>query len=299
MKVSVIISICDKRDDMFERSLYTWSKQTMSKKDFELVIIDDANRKELYDLCKLYKDINFQYIQIDNSRSVMPIETFLPILSNNVGIKQSKGDVIIITGPETLQAENNLEVAYKMNSRKECAYGLVYRSNQEFMKYIRANWNKLKNQSFQSLLSLKGAKADCRTMPPHPAAYWYNMAVKKEYIYNIGGVDKSFACGICAEDDDFSHRMKLSGIKPVFEYNMIGIHQDHSYEDLQDPKHSLRKTEEGIRLRQKNIALWNKNKSINKIIANILTYNDKNYDPNYQWGDPRVIINHEIFGGIK
>lgn len=299
MKVSVIISVCDGRRDMFERSIHTWSKQTMSKEDFEIIIVDDAERTYFRDICKEYNSMNFQYIRIDNAKSVMPVKTFLPIVSNNVGFRQARGKVVVITGPETLQAEKNLDVAYTLKDRKDCAYGLVYRSNQEFMSNIRTNWDTLKDKGFSSLLQVRGAKADCRTRPPHPPAYWYLMAVAKEHVERIGGVDEKFACGICAEDDDFANRMELSGVLPVFEHKMVGIHQDHSVEDRKDFKHSIRKTPEGGRLRQINIALMRANLTSGRFEANKMKPIDKNYDPDYKWGDPRVIIEHEIFGGKK
>ena len=105
MKVSVIISVCDNRKDMFLRSLDTWNKQTLNTSYFELVIVDDADRKDLKQLCTKYAkkcNLQIQYIRIDNSKSVMPVNTFIPVLSNNVGFRKALGEVVVITGPETL-----------------------------------------------------------------------------------------------------------------------------------------------------------------------------------------------------
>jgi len=287
MKVSVIISICDNRYEMFKRSLDTWCNQTMDKKDFELIIVDDADRKDIRDLCKEYsfERMNIMYVKIDNSKCDKPVTTFLPILSNNVGFRLANGKVVVITGPETLQAQNNLGISYTLKGRKECAYGLVYRSSKEFTKNLSSDWNKYKNKSFDLLLSVPGARVDCRTCPPHPPAYWYYMAVAKKYVEAIGGVDEDFATGICAEDDDFSNRMKLSGVTPVFEHRIIGIHQDHSVEDSIDPKHSLRETEEGLKLRKHNVDLMRKNFAAKKIVAN----------EDHIWGDEKVIVSKEYF----
>jgi len=282
MKISIVISLCDNREDYFKRSLDTWDKQNFSKKDFELVLIDDGNRENIYELCKYY-NMNFQYIQIDNSKCDVPITTFIPVLSNNIGFRKSRGSVIIITGPETLQNKNNLKNAYELSKRSECAYGTVYLSDQKFVNIISENWHKIKDYSFSDLLSIKGSNEGCLTIPPHPPAYWFLTVVKKEYIYNINGIDEKFAQGICGEDDDFANRMSFSGITPVFNYNIIGIHQDHLQIDKFTKKHSLRYEKEGIQLRQKNIYLMNENKRKKVIKVNL----------EHKWGDEKVIINHK------
>lgn len=285
MKVSVVISLCDNRDDLFKRSLDTWNKQNFPKEDFELVLIDDAEREDIFELCKYY-NMNFQFIRIDNSKCDVPIKTFIPVLSNNVGFRQSRGSVIVITGPETLQNENNLKVAYELSDRAECAYGTVYLSDEGFTDIISKNWHKIKKYPFKELISIKGANVDCLTVPPHPPAYWFLTVVKKEHIFNINGIDEKFAQGICGEDDDFANRMNFSNIKPVFNYNLLGIHQNHSQIDKSTKKHSERYKAEGKLLRQKNIQLMNYNKSKKIVKVNL----------NHTWGDPKVITNHRYLG---
>jgi len=288
MKVSVIISICDNRKDLMVRSLYTWAHQSLSKKEFELVIVDDAQRDEIKDLCLDFHKkcgLQFQYIRVDNSKCDVPITTFLPILTNNVGIRKAEGNVIVITGPETLQERSNLTVASSMINRPQCAYGTCYKSNSAFVEELEKNWDTLKDRTIMDLLKMNGAAVSCLTRPPHPPAYWYIMAVAKKYVENIGGVDETFATGYCAEDDDFANRMRMSGAQPVFEYNMVGIHQDHSIQDKDLKSHSMRNKEQGRILRQKNIALMRENLKERKVVVNT----------DHIWGDEKVIVAHEIW----
>lgn len=274
MKVSVVISLCDNRFPYFKRSLDTWNNQT--EKDFELILVDDANRKDIRDLCNNYPNLNFQYIRIDNSKCDVPITTFTPVLSNNVGMRMSRGEVVCITGPETLQYEDNIKIAYSFINRQQCGYGLVYKSNSIFVDIITKNWN----GSFDGLLNLPGAKNNCLTRPPHPPAYYYFCVAKKEYVEKIGGIDENFGQGFCAEDDDFSNRMKMSGVIPVFEHKIIGIHQDHSR--INTERHILRYTQK--ELRDRNLKLMRDNIRNYNYIAN----------QDHIWGDPKVIIKHEI-----
>jgi len=189
MKVSVVISLCDNRYQMFSRALDTWRQQT--EKDFELILVDDAQRDDLLNLCKKCSDLNFQFIRIDNSKCDLPITTFTPVLTNNVGMKVARGDVVCITGPETLQSKHNVKVASYFINRQECGYGLIYKSNKIFVDFISKNWN----ESFDGLLDLPGAKADCLTRPPHPPAYYYFAAVKTSAVEKIGGLDERFGQG--------------------------------------------------------------------------------------------------------
>lgn len=192
----------------------------------------------------------------------------------------ARGDVVVFTGPETLQMERNLEVAAGFIDRKECGYGLVYRSSGGFVDEIEERWAELKNAPGTALLNIKGAKADCRTQPPHPPAYLYFCCVKKEYVERIGGFDEDYLQGIYAEDDDFAWRMNKSGVRCVFEHSIVGIYQDHSREDKLTASHSIRSTDEDRKMRAKNLFLFRKKQQEGQIVAN----------KNHIWGDPKVII---------
>jgi glycosyltransferase involved in cell wall biosynthesis len=277
MKVSVVISLCDNRHDMFARSLDTWSNQT--EKDFELVLVDDAHRNDILELCKKYQSLNFQFIRIDNSLCDVPITTFTPVLSNNIGLRMARGNVVCITGPETLQSERNVEVAATFKNRKQCGYGLIYKSNKSFVNNIVESWKK----SFDGLLNVPGAKAVCLTKPPHPPAYYYFAVVAKQYVCDINGLDERFGQGFCAEDDDFANRMKMNSVMPVFEHSIVGIHQDHSMENSK--KHNIRYDKKGKMLRYNNLTIMRENIMNQKRVVNL----------NHLWGDPKVITKHEVF----
>jgi len=285
VKVSVIISLCNNRLEHFKRSLQTYTKQYIDKKDFEILLIDDAERNEYIDLAQKAHNkmgLNIRYIRIDPAKGKYPPKSFTPALTNNVGFKKARGGVVVITGPETLQAENNISIASEMIARKECAYGLVFRADKKFNKWIENNPLYLKLR-FDHLLSGPGATAECRTTPPHPPAYWYFMCVAKKYVESIRGCDEKFLEGICGDDDDFSNRMKFSGVTPVFEHRIVGIHQDHSEGDQADDSHSVRWKEDWEKLRQVNL--------------NHMRENIKKRDPvvnkNHEWGDLNTIIKEE------
>jgi len=111
------------------------------------------------------------------------------------------------------------------------------------------------------------------------------VAVRKEHILAINGVDERFMEGMTGEDDNFALRMAYSGV-PLFRDKMIeGIHQDHSVSDKNDV-HSIRfNKKQWEKLRNHNGKLlkdWAK--SLNPI-ANV----------NINWGSDDAIIKKEIF----
>lgn len=285
MRVSVIISACSNREELFERSLFTYANQNYDKKEFEILLVDDGDRSELFNLCKLahkHHGLQFRYVKINPSKSSYPIKSFTPALTNNVGFRLAKGEVVVITGPETMQAPDNISVASTMSNRRECAYGLVYRASPEFNKHLtKVSW---KNHSFGDILSYPGAQAECRTRPPHPPAYWYCMAVARGYVMQIRGVDERFLQGICAEDDDFANRMRFAGVTPVFEHSIIGIHQNHDVGDAADPTHNVRKTNKWEEMRKHNVALMHENIKCGDPVAN----------KDHVWGNLDTVIEEVI-----
>lgn len=292
MKVSVVISACDNRVAMFGRALDTWACQTMPKSDFELLVVDDAQRDDLRALCREKAkafDLNILFIRIDKSRSVIPVKSFIPVLTNNVGFRLASGEVVVVTGPETLQASRNLEIAWTMRDRMECAYGLVFKANTTATDYIAKGWDRLRKLPMEHLLQIPGAKSDCLTMPPHPPAYWYFMCVAKRHVEAIGGVDERFLGGLCAEDDDFANRMRMASVTPVFKHGIVGIHQDHSREDYGDGIHIDRRQGLGLSLKAHNQALMRDNLTRKVIVANV----------GHDWGSSNLVTLVEKNGIVQ
>ena len=79
----------------------------------------------------------------------------------------------------------------------------------------------------------------------------------------------------------------MSGINPVFNYKIMGIHQNHSGNDSVDEIHISRYSEEGRRLWEHNKNLMRQNILEKNIVANKLN----------GWGDINIITSHQKFGG--
>jgi hypothetical protein len=260
----------------------------MPKGEFEIVVVDDGHHMDFYNLCRCYAErcgLQFQFIRIDKDRSIMPVKTLIPVLTNNVGIRYARGEVLVITGPETLQSEINAQIASTMAQRVQCAYGLVFKADLPSTLKMENEWEKLREKPFSELLDIPGAKAECLTRPPHPPAYAYFIAVARRHALSIGGFDERFLSGLCAEDDDFANRMRMSGVMPVFEHGIVGIHQNHSLADAKDDGHPSRFSAEGRVLWDHNKALMRENLRQGKCVAN----------ESHEWGGSYLISIHETF----
>jgi hypothetical protein len=115
--------------------------------------------------------------------------------------------------------------------------------------------------------------------------WWYYVAVRKEFIMNINGVDEQYMRGITGEDDNFAFRMDASGVPLIRNGEILGIHQNHSEADLEDI-HSVRQDAPAWRrLRNNNIKLLNSWFVKREALAN------KDID----WGSAKAIVKKEIF----
>lgn len=283
IKVSVVLSVFNRRK-MFRHTLQTYANQTLPKNEFELVVVDDKSTDDIKGLCKEMAEefgLQFQYVLIDRMKGAITPETFTPALSNNIGFKLARGSVIVVTGPETLQKEVNLEASWKCANEGKCFYGNVYRSSTKFVDELRKD-DKWKTISFRDMIAIPGAKEDVSVTK---GWWWYYIAVRKEHVLAINGVDERYMRGVTGEDDNFAARLIASGVPLARNTTIEGIHQDHSRED-RDERHGFRfDKRKWRRFRRHNINLmsgWSKTK---EPVAN------KTID----WGSFNAIIEKEIF----
>jgi len=285
IKNSVIISVKD-RADFLNRTLHTYAKQTMPLNEFEMVIVDDNSKEDILGVCKKHSEIsklNFQYIKVDTTKGAFPQKGFTPALTNNIGFKNARGSVFIITGPETLQSDVNLDVTWEICKEAKCVYGVVYRSNGAFVDKLKETPKWTQYRSFSEILAIPGSKFG---KPDLSGFWWYYAAVRKEYLMNINGVDERYMMGIAAEDDDFAERMRLSGVQLLHDQRIIGIHQNHEREDRVHPDHKFRF----------NKTQWNQLRNHNcNLLHKCIAKKDFVANKNIDWGTEKAIICKEIF----
>ncbi len=197
-----------------------------------MVIVDDLSEENILDvLRKNALDMNWQYVRIDSHRNDFPI-FWGPALSNNVGFKTARGEVLVITGPEMLMTEAALELSYRDAMQDKAVYGHILHSSHQFVRLMDQNPN-MEEYRFDRLFVLPQSRVQDITAKTF---YWFWMACKKSRIMEINGCDEEFMRGICGDDDDFANRICEAGAEKIHNYDIKGIHQDHRAEDRNDPK---------------------------------------------------------------
>jgi glycosyltransferase involved in cell wall biosynthesis len=285
IKNSVIISMKN-RAEFLNRTLWTYAKQTMPKEEFEIIIVDDGSTQDLLGVCKKHASMSglqFQYIRVDTSKGAIPQRGFTPALTNNIGFKKARGAVFVITGPESLQKETNMELTWKSCRGATCIYGITYKASGAFVDGLRANKNWHDYTHLKKLVNNAGPQVRRASTS---GFWWYYAATRKEYIMLTRGVDERYMEGICGEDDDFASRMKFLGLTLRHNHDIFCIHQDHAREDRADSDHKIRFNKELWRhLRQHNMRLldscmWSGDPIVNKGI---------------DWGTEKAIVDLKVF----
>lgn len=143
----------------------------------------------------------------------------------NVGIKQAKGDIVIITEAEIYHFGNTIkELAYATaaNSKLLSIPSQLWRDKGDFLKTLekgRADGNKGRDQN---------------------ATYPYLMAIRRENIMAIGGFDEDFT-GRTADDTDFRNRLRKYGCK----IHRVSAEAIHLYHDRTSVQHNADKNSPG------------------------------------------------------
>lgn len=243
MKVSVVLSIHN-RLELTRRGLWSLCQQTLSKDLYELIFIDDMSSVDLRPLLLEYKgQLNIRHVKIDHTkhwsfRELNPdwdsgkgnfVNFFhTPALSNNIGFRLAKGEVLVITQPEIIHKPTNLQRLYdRCIDGGHQIFGLHWQSNLQFVRWLDQVGESWKQFYWDALLEIGGAKD---SWPGHNTWYWYIMGVRKDWVFTVNGVDEIYMLGCCGEDDDFRNRIDWAGCSPQDDLEVVGIHQNHSDE---------------------------------------------------------------------
>jgi len=122
--------------------------------------------------------------------------------SKNFGVKQAKGDVVILTDPENVQEVDVIETTRRCLKDNNVLYvGEVYHSEPG---------------------SGKRGKLWFKNKP-----YCYNLIIKKDNFLRVGGFDEIFLSQWGWEDEAFALALKRHDIKIAYPPQMVVQHQNH------------------------------------------------------------------------
>jgi glycosyltransferase involved in cell wall biosynthesis len=211
--------------------------------DFQIVIVDDkSNQENSLDEIEFVRKYNLwiKVIRIENKRGINPC---YPI---NVGVRNSKGDIVLLSSPEIFHTRNIFDVSHNfelLDNRNYLQFSVfcftVKKINGILLDPLVLFSDKLllmngMNLAFHDSLGVKGYPAanESGTWYTHskiaPGCYNFLSACTRETYYSLGGFNEAFVHGTGYDDTDFRDRMIRHVNNNVIWYDdFVAIHVDH------------------------------------------------------------------------
>jgi len=217
MKLSIVIPSFN-RSKLLRWGLTSWARQRIPY-SYEIIILNDyLSNDGTKEICEEFKDkLNIRYIFTGQRNSPGNIKWRIPGFAHNIGVKQAKGEFIILTNPEIYLIENNIIIqTLKILLKKPKT--LVIPNGTDDIK--REYLNKLEIGGEIDITIYNHFYHVLHTEMP------FFMGIRKKDFISIGGYDEDFI-GFAYDDSDFVERMKANNYK----YHQISshiIHLNHS-----------------------------------------------------------------------
>jgi glycosyltransferase involved in cell wall biosynthesis len=235
MKVSIILPYYN-RKDLILHTLKSF-EYFYYNKDIEIVIVDDVSSDEH----RLENEINFnldiKLIRLENKTGINPCYPY------NVGVRESTGDIIILSSPETFHTSSIFDMSdnFKdLNDNTYLLFSVFCLTNQVLI-------NEFKNSNFDVTLELfseispnlynnlgengysfNNNFGSWYTHSIHrPSGLNFFTALTRNKYYELSGFDERFRGGTGFDDDEFKIRLLESGVEFKYNDDVVGIHINH------------------------------------------------------------------------
>jgi GT2 family glycosyltransferase len=249
-----------KRADLLNLGLYSISKQKIDY-DLEIIVLNESNDKETKGVCDYYsqyKQLNIRHI-ISNPSGV----TRNVVFATNIGTKQAKGEIIILSCPEMFHLKENINTIINplLNNKK-----LISIPN-----YILFDTGEIKKYLYNTRLTLDVPenllkKLTINDHNKYSATLPFFIAFYKQEATNIGGMDEDFT-GIAGEDDDFVKRLIANGLTYIrSDISVIHLFHPKSFDENTKDKNSKYLYNMKLLEERKNTIIRNEGKEWGKLL---------------------------------
>jgi glycosyltransferase involved in cell wall biosynthesis len=191
-------------------------------KDIEIIIIDDASDDE-HRIEDLQEEFNLKLIRIDKKDKWW----VNPCVSFNIGIKESKGDIIVLQNPECYH------VGDVLSSIKEIITddNYITLSTYSFTKNLSDIILNVDKEYLLSLPQVASGGSESLGWYNHikyrPKYFHFCSAITINNMNKLNGFDERYAHGISYDDAEIIERIKRLGLKLEIIDNVSVIHQYH------------------------------------------------------------------------
>lgn len=214
MRISVIIPTYNRKGILAE-CLSSLFKQSYSKNNFEIIVIDDGSVDETESLVRMKineADVELRYLKQQNRG---------PAAARNLGIKNAKGEIILFIGDDIISSPILLEEHIRYH--KQCLDEKV-----AVLGYV--TWPpETAITPFMEWLDESGAQFGYRLIKdPENVLYRFfytsNVSVKREFLLKHGLFDEDFPYA-ALEDIELAYRLKDKGLRIVYNKDALAYHK--------------------------------------------------------------------------
>ena len=198
MMLSIIMP-CFKRSDLVRQGLESIKKQHISVK-YEVLVINDGIPDDTEAVCKEFSDkMNVRYI-FSGQRNQTKLIYRCPSFAINIGVKQAKGKILLLTSPEIYYLTPEcLDIMVQLSIKNE--WSLVI---PEF------GYDDQKGLATQRILAGDKINPELEPITELNIEYPFCLMLHKQRILEIRGYDEDFT-GYCYDDADFIERLTTHG----------------------------------------------------------------------------------------
>ena len=234
-KFSIVMAYYD-RKPLLLHTLGSIAASTQSK-NTEVIIVDDGSSEE-----HRLEDIVDDYPFVIKLIRQEPEDKWYinPCIPFNLGIKEAKGDIIVLQNPECFHLGDILEFAANNITEDQyftCHAYSLSKEDTEKMDQIDPVIINSFNQPFNTSslpfeirnrpMYAEGGSGYYNHYEHRPVGYHFCAITKKENMEDLGGFDERYATGWGFDDNELIERVKRMGLKICFiPYPMV-LHQNH------------------------------------------------------------------------
>ena len=259
MKISIILP-CFKRMNYLNYNLWSLAQQKISY-DIETIVLNEyLSNSGAEKICNKYKNkLNIRYIftgQRNRSKKIIARDQGFAL---NIGVKQAKGEIIILTGNGLFHLNDTINLTVTPlieNKRILSVPKSTFFDTGKIEDYLSEN---LIRELPASLFSIPESKSWGIIEYAYKLPFF--MAMYKQEFIDIGGHDEDFI-GLAGLDDDLVSRLTKKGLK----FRKCGAEIIHLYHpksiSIGDNRWANSKWTYNtfLRLARKNIIVRNKNR---------------------------------------
>ncbi len=193
MKYSIIIPVYNRPDECDEL-LQSLCRQTLPKREFEVVVVEDGSVRTCEKECQAYSDrLDLHYYKKENGG---------PGSARNYGVERAQGDYVLILDSDVVLPDGYLqEIETELASQPCDAFGGPDRAHESFTQMQRAISYSM--TSFFTTGGIRGGKKKLDKFFPRS----FNMGIRRDIYQQLGGFSKMRF----GEDIDFSYRIIEAG----------------------------------------------------------------------------------------